>query len=145
MQALAFAIQINSSSYHELARIADSIISVSLAVGPISRLLTRQMYLAIESRSAWDHTFRFPPALLEELKFWFNYIESFSVYSIRPLRDSSTVVFSDASDVAFGGLRRVIRLPRRLCGQRSTIDDLNQSFSRSEAIYYVLLCFVEHL
>lgn len=103
MQALAFAIQINSSSYRELARIAGSIISVSLAVGPISRLLTRQMYLAIESRSAWDHTFRFPPALLEELKFWFNYIESFSVYSIRPPRDSSTVVFSDASDVAFGG------------------------------------------
>ena len=103
MQALAFAIQINSSSYRELARIAGSIISVSLAVGPISRLLTRQMYLAIESRSTWDHTFRFPPALLEELKFWFNYIESFSVYSIRPSRDSSTVVFSDASDVAFGG------------------------------------------
>ena len=45
LQALAFAIQINSSSYRELARIAGSIISVSLAVGPISRLLTRQMYV----------------------------------------------------------------------------------------------------
>ena len=54
-------IQNKSSSYRELARIAGSIISVALAVGPISRLLTRQMYLAIESRSAWDHIFSSHP------------------------------------------------------------------------------------
>ena len=77
-------IQNKSSSYRELARIAGSIISVALAVRPISRLLTRQMYLAIESRSAWDHSFLFPPALLEELKLWFCNIESFNGYSIRP-------------------------------------------------------------
>ena len=53
----------------ELARIAGSIISVALALGPISRLLTKQMYLAIESRSAWGHTRRFSPAVLEELRF----------------------------------------------------------------------------
>ena len=74
----------NSSSYRKLARIAGSIISVALAVGPISRLLTRQMYLAIESRSACDHIFLFPSALLEELKFWFCNIKSFNGYSIRP-------------------------------------------------------------
>ena len=55
------AIQNKSSSYRELA---ISIISVALAVGPISRLLTRQMYLAIESTLAWDHIFLFSPALL---------------------------------------------------------------------------------
>ena len=64
-------IQNKSSSYRELARITSSIISVALAVGPISRLLSRQMYLAIESRSAWDHIFLFATTLLEELKFWF--------------------------------------------------------------------------
>ena len=78
------AIQNRPSSYRELAKIAGSIISVALAVGPISRLQTRQMYLAIESRSAWDHIFLFPPVLLEELKFWFCNIESFNGYSIRP-------------------------------------------------------------
>ena len=72
------SIQNKSSSYREWARIAGSIISVALAAGPIFRLLTRQMYLAIESRSAWDHIFHFPPALLEELKFWFCNIESFN-------------------------------------------------------------------
>ena len=78
------AIQNRSSSYRELARIAGSIISVALAVGPFSRLLTRQMYLAIESRSAWDHIFLFPPALLGELKFWFCNIKYFNGYSIGP-------------------------------------------------------------
>ena len=73
------------------------------------------MYLAIESRSAWDHIFRFPPALLQELKFRFCNIESFNAYSIRPPPDSSTVVFSDASDAAFGGF---FRLP----GQRYVHD-----------------------
>ena len=87
LAAIKFRHSYQSSSYRELARIAGSIISVAFAVGPISRLLTRQMYLVIESRSAWDHTFCFPPALLEELKFWFNNIESFSVYSIRPPLD----------------------------------------------------------
>ena len=62
------AIQAGYSSFRELARIAGSIISVALAVGPISRLLTRQMYFAIETRSAWDNTIHFSPSLLLELK-----------------------------------------------------------------------------
>ena len=57
------------SSFRELARIAGSIISVALAVGPISLLLTRQMYFAIETRSAGDNTIHFSPSLLLELKF----------------------------------------------------------------------------
>ena len=43
---LSFAIQNESSSYRELATIAGSTTSVASAVGPISRLLTWQMYLA---------------------------------------------------------------------------------------------------
>ena len=40
-QLLSFAFQNESSSYRELARIAGSIISVALADGAISRLLTQ--------------------------------------------------------------------------------------------------------
>ena len=43
---LSSAIRDKSSSYRELARIAGSLISVALAVGPLLRLFTRQMYLA---------------------------------------------------------------------------------------------------
>ena len=134
-----------SSSYRELARIAGSIISVALAVGPISRLLTRQMYLAIESRSAWDHTLRFSPALLEELRFWYSNIDSFNGYSLRPPPDSSTVIFSDASDVAFGGFSA--SLDGVMASGMFTSEDLGQSSTYRElkAIYYVLLSYAEKL
>ena len=61
------AIQARYSSFCELARIAGSIISVALAVGPIARLLTSQMYFAIQTRSAWDNVIYFPPILQQEL------------------------------------------------------------------------------
>lgn len=87
---LSSAIRDKSSSYREIARIAGSLISVALAVGP---LFTQQMYLAIESRSAWDHTLQFSSALLEKLRFWYCNIDSFNGYSLRPPPDSSTVIF----------------------------------------------------
>ena len=130
------AIQSKSSSYRELARTAGSIISVALAVGPISRLLTRQMYLAIESRSAWDHTFLFSPALLEELKFWICNTESLNGYSIQPPLDSSMVVFYDASDAAFGGFSA--SLDGTVASGMFTTDDLCQSstFRQLKAIAF---------
>ena len=89
--------------------------------------------------------FLFPPALLEELKFWFSNIESFNGYSFLPPPDSSTVVFSDASDAAFGGFS--VSLDGTVASGMFTIDDLGQSSTYRElkAIYYVLLSFVEHL
>ena len=136
---LSSAIRDKSSSYRELARIAGSIISVALAVGPLSRLFTRQMYLAIESRSAWDHTFHFSSALLEELRFRYCNIDSFNDYSLRPLPDSSTVIFSDASDVGFGGLSA--SLDGVTAGGMFTAEDLGQSstFRELKAIYYVFI------
>ena len=124
---------------------------LALAVRPISRLLTRQMYLAIESGSAWDHSCLFPPALLEELKFWVCNIESFNgySYSIRPPPpppfDSSTVVFPDAGDAAFGGFSA--SLDGTVGRGLFTTDDLGQSstFRELKAIYYVLLSLIEHL
>ena len=84
---LSSAIRDKSSSYRELA-----IIFVSLAAGPLSRLFTRQMYLAIESRSAWDHTFHFSSALLEELRFWYCNIDSFRRLFFLMLATSVSVV-----------------------------------------------------
>ena len=52
------------ATYRELARLAGFIISLSLAVGPIARLFTRQMYFFIQSRPSWDVSFTFSEALL---------------------------------------------------------------------------------
>ena len=134
---LSSAIRDKSSSYRELARIAGSLISVALAVGPLSRLFTRQMYLAIESRSAWDHTLHFSSALLEMLRFWYCNIDSFNGYSLRPPPDSSTVIFS--SDVGFGCFSA--SLDGVTASGMFTAEDLGQSstFRELKAIYYVFI------
>ena len=133
---LSSAIRDKSSSYRELARIAGSLISVALAVGP---LFTRQMYLAIESRSVLDHTLHFSSALLEKLRFWYCNIDSFNGYSLRPPPDSSTVIFSDASDVGFGGFSA--SLDGVTASGIFTAEDLGQSstFRELKAIYYVFI------
>ena len=140
------ALLVGSSSYRELARIAGSIISVALAVGPISRLFTRQMYFAIESRTAsWDHLFHFPPSLLEELRFWRCNIDSFNGYALRPPVASSTVVFTDASGFAFGGFSA--SLDGAVVSAMWTAEDIGQSstFRELKAIYYVLLSYADQL
>lgn len=133
---LSSAIRDKASSYRELARIAGSLISVALAVGP---LFTRQMYLAIESRSVLDHTLHFSSALLEKLRFWYCNIDSFNGYSLRPPPDSSTVIFSDASDVGFGGFSA--SLDGVTASGIFTAEDLGQSstFRELKAIYYVFI------
>jgi hypothetical protein len=68
-QILDAAISDRYCTYRFLAKIAGSVISCALAVGPISRLLTRQMYYTIETRSSWDRIVYFSPSLLEELQF----------------------------------------------------------------------------
>ena len=90
------AIQAGCSSFRDLARIAGTIISAALPVDPISRLLTRQMNFAIETKSAWENV------ILLELTFWYCNIEWFSGYSIKPPLATHIVLFSDSSGIAFG-------------------------------------------
>lgn len=61
------------------------------------------MYFIIPSRPAWDVSFTFPEALLEERKFWFQHIDSFNGYSIRGVFCATCTVYTGASDFAFGG------------------------------------------
>ena len=142
---LSSAIRDKSSSRRESPRITGSIISVALAVGPLSRLFTRQIYLAIEFRSAWDHTLHFSSALLEGLRFWYCNIDSFNGYSLQPHPDSSTVIFSDARDLGFGGFSA--SLAGVTASGMFTAEDLGQSssFRELKAIYCVLLSCAEQL
>ena len=119
--------------------------SVSLADGPISRIFTKQMCLATESRSGWNHTFRYPAARLKELKFWYSNICSFNCYSFWLPPDTSTAIVSDASDVAFGGFSAP--LDGITAAGMFSSDNLGQSstFRELKAIYYELLSFAHHL
>ena len=118
---------------------------VSLAVGPIARLLTRHMYWAIESRSYWDDTPSVFPGLLQELHFWHSNIASFSGYSTREPLITHTAVFSDVSDVAFGGF--CVSIDGSPVSGMLTRNEMRMSstFRELKAVYYVLLSYADQL
>ena len=99
------------------------------------------MYLAIESRSAWDHTLHFASALLEKLRFGYCNIDSFNGYSLWPPPDSSMVIFSDASDGFDGFDGFSASLDGVTASGMFTAEDLGQSstFRGLKAIYYVFI------
>ena len=139
------AISDGHSTFRELSRIAGSLMPISLAVGPIARLLNRHMYWAIESRSYWDDTLSVFPGLLQELRFWHSNIASFSGYSTREPLITHTAVFSDVSDVAFGGF--CVSIDGSPVSGMLTRNEMRMSstFRELKAVYYVLLSYADQL
>ena len=128
-----------------LAKIAGTVMSCALAVGPISRLLTRQMYYAIVTSHSWDSVVRFSPGLLEELRFWFSNISCMNGYPISAPVTSCTVVFTDASETGYGGYSATI--DGSVVSAMWTDEDIGRSSTHRElkAIYYVCLSYVSQL
>ena len=132
-------------TYRFLARIAGCVVSSALAIGPMARLLTRQMYQVLESRLAWDATVFFNPALREELQFWYTNLQCFNGYRIAPpISCCTATLFSDASDVAFGGHST---LDVSVVSGMWTEDDIGRSSTYRElkAIYYVCISYISQL
>ena len=129
----------------ELVRLAGFVISLSLAVGPIVRLLTRQMYVFIQSRPSWDVSFTFSEVLLQELKFWLQRIDCFNGYSIRDAFCANSTISTDASDFAFGGyLATLSGEPVR--GMFSLADvDMSSTYRELKAVFYVLKSYANSL
>ena len=130
-----------SATFRELARVAGSINSLCLAVGPIARLLTRQMHATIQARSRWDCSFSLSSPLSEELRFWSTNIG----YGIQPKLTPGAVIFCDASDYAFRGYR-VKSNDQPVSGMFSRFE-CQQSYTCRElkAIFYVIKAHVASL
>lgn len=86
-----------------IASIVGKIISMSLALGPISRFMTRSLYAVLESRQYWCDRLLLTEASKQELQFWSSSLED---YNSQPLWQSPSavrLVYSDASDTGYGG------------------------------------------
>ena len=142
---LQSAISDGYCSYRYLAKIAGSVMSCALAVGPMARLLTRQMYLNIETRGSWDSVVQFSPGLLEELRFWFTNIDCFNGHRISEPVTTCTVIFTDASESGFGGFSATI--DGAAVSGMWTQDDIGSSSTHRElkAIYFVCLSYLDQL
>ena len=87
----------------QLASMVGKIMSMSLALGPVTRMMTRNLYLVLNQRIAWCQNLVLTPEASQELTFWMEEITKFNGRYIWPKPSALRVVYSDASDTGYGG------------------------------------------
>ena len=123
----------------QLAGIVGRIISMGLAIGPVSHFMTRSLYTTLETRWAWCDLLGLSPEARAELLFW---SASLAEYTSQPIWRSPSamrVVYSDASDTGYGGY--VVEHGKCVSFGQWTADEAGQSSTWREfsAVYQVLL------
>jgi len=87
-----------------LARCAGKIVSMKPVFGNVVRLMTRFMYILIETKTSWERCFMVEPdhPCLQEIKFWLNHIGKYNVRYLSGYTPTETLIHSDASNIAAG-------------------------------------------
>ena len=99
LQAACRMAVINARALASLGKI----LSMSLALGPVARLMTRCMYVALEGRTSWCDMLHVTDEVRGELCFWAKSLVSYNGQPIRYKPSAVRVVYSDASNVGYGG------------------------------------------
>ena len=86
-----------------VASLVGRIIAMSIAVGPVSRFMTRSLYAVINSRSSWYEKLQLLAETQLELNFWKNSITDYKNQPIWRSPSAVRVVYSDASDTGYCG------------------------------------------
>ena len=92
-----------SAGARKIASITGSIISMSLALGSVSRLMTRSLYAVLSNRNSWWQELPLTTQAQVEVCFWLERISEFNGQNIWPKLSALRVVYSDASSTGFGG------------------------------------------
>ena len=129
-------------SAKQLSQVAGQLASMHLALGPIVRLFTRNLYKVIESRLSWFHPISLSSDAVSELKFWLHNIDSRNGFTFKPHPTTSKIVFTDASSSGYGGFIAE-RLNKIICvGKFSEFERETSSTSRELlAVNHVLKSF----
>ena len=86
-----------------IASIVGKIISMSIALGPVARLMTRSLYSLINTRKVWCEQLQITAEASLELQFWLTELVSFNGQNIWHSPAAVRVVYSDASHSGYGG------------------------------------------
>ena len=100
---LQTSLKTNKMTAKSLASIAGTLSSLSLAVGPLTRLRTRAMYADIATSDDWHSPLDMSEDTFAELKFWLTHYNFTTGYSFKPSPITTTILFTDASDDGYGG------------------------------------------
>ena len=138
-------LQDNVISARGLASITGQIISMSCAVGNVTRLLTRICYAAIEQRTSWDQLLFVSPEIRNELSFWQSNIDSINGKPMSPKSSAVGDVYSDASDSGFGGY--FVQCGQDLVSGTWSDEEMRTSSTLREifAVKFVLLSLLDQL
>lgn len=145
IDAIDVILKFETVTARSIAKIAGNIASMSLAVGPLSNLFTRQLYKFIESRSSWDKLRPLPLEVKNELLFWYCNIDKNNGLKFKNQPEITKICYSDASDFAYGGYI-VQKLGNVIAKGNFSVDQKEESSTYREllAVKNVLLS-VAHL
>ena len=86
-----------------LASLIGKIVALSIAVGPVARLMTRSLYAVLSSRTSWFQKLTISQEAKEELSFWEEYLPRLQGQNIWQSPSAVRVVYSDASGTGYAG------------------------------------------
>ena len=86
-----------------LASLIGKLISMSLVIGPVARLMTRSMYSLLNTRKAWCDVLPLTAEVRTEIEFWHSEIARVNGQNIWPSPSAIRVVYTDASNSGYAG------------------------------------------
>jgi len=133
LQFISQLLERGTANAKNLAKVTGHIISMSPAIGPLTRLMTRQAYKFIENSASWFRPSCLPEGVLTELHFWLENIKKSNGYRIKHNPTVTQIAFSDASGSGYGGY--IIEKQQKFiaCG-KFTFDETKQSSTYRELL-----------
>ena len=86
-----------------LASLAGKIITMSIALGPVARLMMRGLFALLSTRQSWYETLTVSDQVKSEIHFWLTEIVKFNGQNIWVGPSALRVVYTDASQTGYGG------------------------------------------
>ena len=87
----------------KLASVIGKIMSMALAIGPVSRLMTRSMYALLNTRDFWCQNLPISDVARFELDFWLSQVDNLNGQGIWHSPSAVRIVYTDASDTGYAG------------------------------------------
>ena len=114
----------------QLAKITGQFSSMHLAIEPLVRLFTRNMYHEIENRVSWYAPKIISMETKDKLEFWLNNIYIYNGYTFKPRALTTFLVFTDASDGSF----ILKRLNKEVCSAKFKNSEKQASSTHRELL-----------
>ena len=101
---VAHTVNCKSMQVWALASLVGNIISMSLAIGQVARLMTRNLYVVVlSSRQDWCDNLELSTDAKAELQFWARKLPKLNRQDIWPSPSDVRVVYTNASKSGYGG------------------------------------------